>query len=80
MDDHDGDHNRWHAHGFNNTGRDSDQQGNSPDLLAGPPGITAFLWSLVFVEFLTVSDSDFPARLALAADRDRGPPSPSLHA
>jgi hypothetical protein len=80
MDDHDGDHNRWHAHSFDLTGRDSDQQGDSPDLIAGPPGNSTVTQSLVVVGFVPVLESNSPARMAIAAVRDRGPPSPSLHA
>ncbi len=42
LDDHDGDHNRWHAHGFDNS--PGDTQADSPValscavLILGPPG------------------------------------------
>src|SRR5215212_6481375 len=44
LDDHDGDHNRWHAHGFDNSPGDS--QADSPLALASailtlsPPGLS----------------------------------------
>src|SRR5215213_6620086 len=64
MDDHDGDHNRWHSHGFDNTGRESDKQGDSPDLITGPPGISTVPRPLMVVGFVSVFGLNCPARMA----------------
>jgi hypothetical protein len=39
LDDHDGDHNRWHAHGFNDSGKNTETQDHGAALPVHPPGV-----------------------------------------
>ncbi len=77
MDDHDGDHNRWHAHGFDLSGRDASASGALGDafaVLVRPPGILTPVF--VAVDVVSSFVPFFPSRLLLGGVRGRAPPTP----
>ena len=76
MDDHDGDHNRWHERGFNDPGRNTDNDDHGIALPIHPPGFTApVLTSAGPLSVLPISRA---SRAVLKRVRGRAPPTSSL--
>jgi hypothetical protein len=73
VDDQDGDHNRWHAYGFDNSGRDT-QSDDRHGLIAAatPPGYVAPV--LEFAGFVLSFSSPFALRTVFERVRGRAPP------
>lgn len=76
VEDLDGDHNRWHAYGFDISGDGLSDDDYSLAILVSPPGIVAP--DLAFAGFVPTSSSPEPLRTVLERVRGRAPPV-SLH-
>ena len=73
MDDHDGDHNRWHAHEFVISGRDAKV---TLDVVAEPaPAVIDHKPQFETESLVVVSDVSSPTAPRLYRVRDRAPPS-----
>ena len=72
VDDLDGDHNRWHAYGFDASGNKLSDDDHSPAILVSPPGIVAP--ELAFTGFVPTFSSPHSLRTVFERVRGRAPP------
>jgi hypothetical protein len=77
MDDHDGDHNRWHAHGFDLSGRDAKPDSLDsplPDAVSGPSAIQ-YPPQFTTEGLVLTSNVPTPSVQRFYRLRDRAPPA-----
>jgi hypothetical protein len=74
VEDLDGDHNRWHAYGFDNSGGGNSlaNDGHALAILVSPPGLVAP--DLAFIGFVPTLTSPYSLRTVFERVRGRAPP------